>query len=59
MGGGCEVKAPESLLWKGDGGDALPFGRGGTGGRAVPLPALGVELEAPRDHPLAQREPEE
>ena len=57
-GGSCEVEAPRSHFRRGGGGDVLPLGQGETGGRAVPLPVLRAELEAPRDLPLAQRGPE-
>ena len=58
-GGSYEVEAPRSHFWRGGGGDVFPLGRGETGDRAVPLPVLRAELEAPQDLPLAQRGPVE
>ena len=55
VGRSSEVEAPKSSFHSGGGGCVLPFGRGGTGGRNVPLLARGVELDALRALPLVPR----
>jgi len=59
VGGSCEVEAPRSPFRSGGGGCALPFDRGGTGGRDVPLLVHGAELDAPWALPLVPHGPEE